>query len=217
MYSYIYSLFCWLQIHIYMKCMTIKYLVLTHQDPCVVWFAAGDMMWRMFVVSAQQKYPVKELTTDGIEVIWDSKKGFILPSHEVSYAGVVYCQTIIRNETYQSSPYIMAVVGKQKKKKKFIWAGECCLKYSMRLVHLTYHLFQFCKHVRNWSNFCFCGGEIACFRIICWDCWTVWCEISCPGLKRTMLHPARPLHPFLLPQDTRSMTSPWVQLMRGWR
>uniref|UniRef100_A0A673M618 receptor protein-tyrosine kinase n=1 Tax=Sinocyclocheilus rhinocerous TaxID=307959 RepID=A0A673M618_9TELE len=62
------------------------------QDPCV-------------------KYPVKELATDGKDVIWDSKRGFILPSHVVSYAGVVYCQTTIRNETYQSSPYIVAVVG----------------------------------------------------------------------------------------------------------
>jgi len=78
----------------------------------------------MFVASSQQKFPVKELTTDGKEVIWDSKKGFILPSHVVSFAGVVYCQTIIRNEIYQSSPYIVAVVGKQKKKGLF-WAGKC--------------------------------------------------------------------------------------------
>uniref|UniRef100_A0A9J7XZ01 receptor protein-tyrosine kinase n=1 Tax=Cyprinus carpio carpio TaxID=630221 RepID=A0A9J7XZ01_CYPCA len=65
----------------------------------------------VYGVCLQQKYPVKELATDGKEVIWDSKRGFILPSHVVSYAGVVYCQTTIRNETYQSSPYIVAVVG----------------------------------------------------------------------------------------------------------
>ncbi len=76
------------------------------------------MWWEQCVygVCLQQKYPVKELATDGKEVIWDSKRGFILPSHVVSYAGVVYCQTTIRNETYQSLPYIVAVVGKQKNK-----------------------------------------------------------------------------------------------------
>lgn len=68
-----------------------------------------------------QKYPVKELATDGKEVIWDSKRGFILPSHVVSYAGVVYCQTIIRNETYQSSPYIVAVVGKQNQNTNYLF------------------------------------------------------------------------------------------------
>uniref|UniRef100_A0A673N708 receptor protein-tyrosine kinase n=1 Tax=Sinocyclocheilus rhinocerous TaxID=307959 RepID=A0A673N708_9TELE len=65
----------------------------------------------VFIQGMIFKYPVKELATDGKEVIWDSKRGFILPSHVVSYAGVVYCQTTIRNETYQSSPYIVAVVG----------------------------------------------------------------------------------------------------------
>ncbi|XP_051501062.1 vascular endothelial growth factor receptor 2-like isoform X1 [Myxocyprinus asiaticus] len=62
-------------------------------------------------VTLYTKYPVKELATDGKEVIWDSKRGFILPSHVVSYAGVVYCETIIQNETYQSSTYIVTVVG----------------------------------------------------------------------------------------------------------
>ncbi|RXN15192.1 vascular endothelial growth factor receptor 2 isoform X1 [Labeo rohita] len=72
-----------------------------------------DFCWSYDVnnVCLQQKYPIKELATDGKEVIWDSKRGFILPSHVVSYAGVVYCQTTIRNETFQSSPYIVAVVG----------------------------------------------------------------------------------------------------------
>lgn len=68
----------------------------------------------VYCVCPEQKYPVKELVTDGKEVLWDSKKGFILQSHIVSYAGVVYCETIIQNETYQSSPYIVAVVGKVK-------------------------------------------------------------------------------------------------------
>lgn len=66
----------------------------------------------VYGVCLEQKYPVKELVTDGKEVLWDSKRGFILDSHVVSYAGVVYCETIIQNETYQSSSYIVAVVGK---------------------------------------------------------------------------------------------------------
>lgn len=57
---------------------------------------------------------MKELVTDGKDVFWDSKKGFLLPSHVISYAGVVYCQTRIQNETFQSLAYILAVVGKEK-------------------------------------------------------------------------------------------------------
>ncbi|KAA0708703.1 Vascular endothelial growth factor receptor 2 [Triplophysa tibetana] len=72
--------------------------------PCVV--SVEDLNITLYT-----KYPVKELVPDGKEVLWDSKKGFIIQSHMVSYAGVVYCETIIQNETYQSSPYIMAVVG----------------------------------------------------------------------------------------------------------
>uniref|UniRef100_A0AAR2KMC8 receptor protein-tyrosine kinase n=1 Tax=Pygocentrus nattereri TaxID=42514 RepID=A0AAR2KMC8_PYGNA len=57
------------------------------------------------------KYPMKELATDGKDTFWDSKRGFILPSHVISYAGVVFCQTRLHNETFQSSLYIVAVVG----------------------------------------------------------------------------------------------------------
>ncbi|XP_067239768.1 vascular endothelial growth factor receptor 2 isoform X1 [Chanodichthys erythropterus] len=88
------------------------------QDYDVVFIREGEQVVIPCLVSVEDlnvtlytKYPVKELATDGKEVNWDSKRGFILPSHVVSYAGVVYCQTIIRNETYQSSPYIVAVVG----------------------------------------------------------------------------------------------------------
>uniref|UniRef100_A0A671NEW6 receptor protein-tyrosine kinase n=1 Tax=Sinocyclocheilus anshuiensis TaxID=1608454 RepID=A0A671NEW6_9TELE len=88
------------------------------QDYDVVFIREGEQVVIPCLVSVENlnvtlytKYPVKELATDGKDVIWDSKRGFILPSHVVSYAGVVYCQTIIRNETYQSSPYIVAVVG----------------------------------------------------------------------------------------------------------
>ncbi|XP_051954755.1 vascular endothelial growth factor receptor 2 isoform X1 [Xyrauchen texanus] len=88
------------------------------QDYDVVFIREGEQVVIPCLVSVADlnvtlytKYPVKELATDGKEVIWDSKRGFILPSHVVSYAGVVYCETIILNETYQSSPYIVAVVG----------------------------------------------------------------------------------------------------------
>lgn len=56
---------------------------------------------------------MKELVTDGKDVFWDSKRGFLLPSHVISYAGVVYCQTRIQNETFQSLAYVLAVVGKE--------------------------------------------------------------------------------------------------------
>ncbi|XP_066532939.1 vascular endothelial growth factor receptor 2 [Hoplias malabaricus] len=62
-------------------------------------------------VTLLTKYPMKELTTDGKDVFWDSKRGFILPSHVISYAGVVYCQTLLYNETFRSSLYIVAVLG----------------------------------------------------------------------------------------------------------
>ncbi|TRY94944.1 hypothetical protein DNTS_013094 [Danionella cerebrum] len=88
------------------------------QDYDVVFIREGEQVVIPCLVSVEElnvtlytKYPIKELPTDGKEVIWDSKRGFILPSHVVSYAGVVYCQTSIRNETFQSSPYIVAVVG----------------------------------------------------------------------------------------------------------
>ncbi|XP_036377722.1 vascular endothelial growth factor receptor 2 [Megalops cyprinoides] len=62
-------------------------------------------------VTLYTKYPKKELTPNGREVVWDSRKGFTVPSHLISYAGVVFCQTRIHNDTFQSSLYIVAVVG----------------------------------------------------------------------------------------------------------
>ncbi|TNM87531.1 hypothetical protein fugu_005752 [Takifugu bimaculatus] len=56
-------------------------------------------------------YPNKELHPDGKETLWDARKGFTVPSHLISYAGVVFCQTYIGNETYKSPLYIIAVVG----------------------------------------------------------------------------------------------------------
>uniref|UniRef100_A0AAY4DDL1 receptor protein-tyrosine kinase n=1 Tax=Denticeps clupeoides TaxID=299321 RepID=A0AAY4DDL1_9TELE len=58
-----------------------------------------------------QKYPPKELIPEGKKVYWDSTRGFVVPSHLISFAGLVYCQTNILNETFQSSLYLIAVVG----------------------------------------------------------------------------------------------------------
>uniref|UniRef100_A0A8C9TKH9 receptor protein-tyrosine kinase n=1 Tax=Scleropages formosus TaxID=113540 RepID=A0A8C9TKH9_SCLFO len=62
-------------------------------------------------VTLYTKFPKKELFPDGKEVRWDGRKGFSIPSHLISHAGVVFCQAHIGNETFQSSFYIAAVVG----------------------------------------------------------------------------------------------------------
>ncbi|XP_047443321.1 vascular endothelial growth factor receptor 2 [Mugil cephalus] len=62
-------------------------------------------------VTLNTKYPVKELHPDGRESMWDAKIGFTVPTHLISYAGVVSCQTQIGNETFKSPLYIVAVVG----------------------------------------------------------------------------------------------------------
>lgn len=56
-------------------------------------------------------YPNKELHPDGKDSVWDARTGFAVPSHLISYAGVVSCQTCIGNETFKSPLYIVAVVG----------------------------------------------------------------------------------------------------------
>lgn len=56
-------------------------------------------------------YPNKELYPDGKESAWDAQRGFTVPSHLVSFAGVVFCQTRLGNETFKSPIYIVAVVG----------------------------------------------------------------------------------------------------------
>ncbi|KAL6107556.1 kdr [Pungitius sinensis] len=62
-------------------------------------------------VTLHTKYPNKELRPDGKDSVWDARTGFTLPSHLISYAGVVSCQTRIGNDTFKSSLYIVAVVG----------------------------------------------------------------------------------------------------------
>lgn len=60
-----------------------------------------------------QKYSNKELHPDGKETQWDARKGFIVPSHLISFAGVVSCQTRIGDETFKSPLYIVAVIGEE--------------------------------------------------------------------------------------------------------
>ncbi|XP_071395126.1 vascular endothelial growth factor receptor 2 [Centroberyx affinis] len=62
-------------------------------------------------VTLHTNYPKKELYPDGKDSLWDAKTGFTVPSHLISYAGVVFCQTQIGNETFKSPLYIVAVVG----------------------------------------------------------------------------------------------------------
>uniref|UniRef100_A0A7N8WT10 receptor protein-tyrosine kinase n=1 Tax=Mastacembelus armatus TaxID=205130 RepID=A0A7N8WT10_9TELE len=62
-------------------------------------------------VTLHTKYPNKELHPDGKDSWWDARTGFTVPSHLISYAGVVSCQTRIGNETFKSPLYIVAVVG----------------------------------------------------------------------------------------------------------
>uniref|UniRef100_UPI003AACC981 vascular endothelial growth factor receptor 2 n=1 Tax=Centroberyx gerrardi TaxID=166262 RepID=UPI003AACC981 len=62
-------------------------------------------------VTLHTNYPLKELYPDGKDSLWDAKTGFTVPSHLISYAGVVFCQTQIGNETFKSPLYIVAVVG----------------------------------------------------------------------------------------------------------
>ncbi|TMS20452.1 Vascular endothelial growth factor receptor 2 [Larimichthys crocea] len=62
-------------------------------------------------VTLHTKYPNKELHPDGKDSFWDARTGFTVPSHLISYAGVVSCQTYLGNETFKSPLYIVAVVG----------------------------------------------------------------------------------------------------------
>uniref|UniRef100_A0A8C3C787 Vascular endothelial growth factor receptor 2 n=1 Tax=Cairina moschata TaxID=8855 RepID=A0A8C3C787_CAIMO len=62
-------------------------------------------------VSLHAKYPEKIFVPDGKSISWDNKKGFTIPSHLINYAGMVFCEAKIDNESYQSVIYIVAVVG----------------------------------------------------------------------------------------------------------
>ncbi|KAL6050586.1 hypothetical protein STEG23_023718 [Scotinomys teguina] len=62
-------------------------------------------------VSLCARYPEKRFVPDGNRISWDSEKGFTIPSYMISYAGMVYCEAKINDETYQSIMYIVVVVG----------------------------------------------------------------------------------------------------------
>ncbi|KAJ3599918.1 hypothetical protein NHX12_033872 [Muraenolepis orangiensis] len=62
-------------------------------------------------VTLHTRYPQKEHRPDGKESWWEAQTGFTVPSHLISYAGVVFCQTRLRNHTFDSPFYIMAVIG----------------------------------------------------------------------------------------------------------
>lgn len=85
-----------------------------------------------------QKYPNKELHPDGKESLWDARRGFTVPSHLISYAGVVSCQTRLGNETFKSPLYIVAVVGEESlatsKQLKYPNIGAMMSKCRMLLV-----------------------------------------------------------------------------------
>lgn len=62
-------------------------------------------------VSLCARYPEKRFVPDGNRISWDSEIGFTLPSYMISYAGMVFCEAKINDETYQSIMYIVVVVG----------------------------------------------------------------------------------------------------------
>ncbi|XP_061636703.1 vascular endothelial growth factor receptor 2 isoform X2 [Phyllopteryx taeniolatus] len=62
-------------------------------------------------VTLHTKYPNKEFHPDGKDATWDARTGFTIPSHLISYAGIVSCQTRIGDETFESPLYVVAVVG----------------------------------------------------------------------------------------------------------
>ncbi|MGH0154255.1 UNVERIFIED_CONTAM: hypothetical protein FKN15_033628, partial [Acipenser sinensis] len=62
-------------------------------------------------VTLHTKYPGKVFVPDGKTIYWDSRRGFIIPSYLISYAGMVFCQTTIESEIYQSQLYMLTVVG----------------------------------------------------------------------------------------------------------
>uniref|UniRef100_A0A8C9NZH6 Vascular endothelial growth factor receptor 2 n=1 Tax=Spermophilus dauricus TaxID=99837 RepID=A0A8C9NZH6_SPEDA len=62
-------------------------------------------------VSLCARYPEKRFVPDGNRISWDSTKGFTIPSYMISYAGMVFCEAKINEETYQSIMYIVVVVG----------------------------------------------------------------------------------------------------------
>jgi len=77
---------------------------------CLIFLKPDCVFYQYF----KQKYPEKIFVPDGKSISWDNKKGFTIPSHLINYAGMVFCEAKIDDESYQSVIYIVAVVGKPK-------------------------------------------------------------------------------------------------------
>lgn len=105
--------------------------------------------------SVCQKYPIKELHPDGKDSVWDAKKGFTIPTHLISYAGVVSCQTRIGNETFKSPLYIVAVVGKMESDSDPLWFSE-----RVNLTENMLRIFQNNQGVKKLKQeHCLCGNK----------------------------------------------------------
>ncbi|KAG2466136.1 INTU protein, partial [Polypterus senegalus] len=57
------------------------------------------------------KYPDREIVPDGEIIYWNSRKGFIVPSFLINFAGIVRCQTVIYGKIFQSPLFMLTVVG----------------------------------------------------------------------------------------------------------
>ncbi|KAL8207400.1 UNVERIFIED_CONTAM: hypothetical protein K2H54_055998 [Gekko kuhli] len=62
-------------------------------------------------VSLYTKYPEKIFVPDGKSIVWDSQKGFTIPSNLIGDVGMVFCKAKIDDESYQSMLFIVLVVG----------------------------------------------------------------------------------------------------------
>uniref|UniRef100_A0A8C5CUV5 receptor protein-tyrosine kinase n=1 Tax=Gadus morhua TaxID=8049 RepID=A0A8C5CUV5_GADMO len=56
-------------------------------------------------------FPPKEYNANGKDSVWEARTGFTIPSQLIRFAGVVFCQTKLANQTFKSPYYIVAVVG----------------------------------------------------------------------------------------------------------
>ncbi|CAL8394781.1 unnamed protein product [Boreogadus saida] len=62
-------------------------------------------------VTLHTKFPPKEYNANGKDSVWEARTGFTIPSQLIRFAGVVFCQTKLANQTFKSPYYIVAVVG----------------------------------------------------------------------------------------------------------
>ncbi|XP_077158113.1 vascular endothelial growth factor receptor 2 [Paroedura picta] len=62
-------------------------------------------------VSLYTKYPDKIFVPDGKSMVWDSQRGFTIPSNLIGDVGMVFCKAKIDDESYQSMMFIVVVVG----------------------------------------------------------------------------------------------------------